>query len=93
MIVAGVIRHDHGRLMRELADEIAPPQLGRLKSELAGRNLDQALDHEGGLRASSTTVGIDRTRVGIDRIHFAMDVRNVVLARQQRAIKISRHRR
>ena len=36
--------------------------------------------------------GIDRRGVGVDRIDLAIDLRNVILARQQRGVEIGRHR-
>ena len=93
VIVAGVIGHDHRRLVRERLDEIALAQFGGLDAHLPRRHLDQPLDHEGRFRPSGAAIGIDRRGVGVDRVHLAIDLRDVVLARQQRAVEIGRHRR
>ena len=92
-IVAGVVGHDHRRLVRERFDEILLPQIGRIDAELARADLDQPLDHEGRLGPPGAAIGIDRHGVGVDRVDLAVDRRNVVLARQQRRVEIGRHRR
>ena len=93
VIVAGVVGHDHRRLVREGLDEVLPAQVGRIDAELARADLDQPLDHEGRLRPSGAAIGVDRHGVGVDRVDLAIDRRDVVLARQQRRIEIGRHRR
>ena len=79
--------------MREAGHEIPPPELRRVELELARRDLDDPLDHEGRLGPPGATIGIDRRGIGIDGIHLGIDGRDVVLARQQRRVEIGRHRR
>ena len=93
LIVAGVIGHDHRRLVRERLDEVLLAQIGRIDAQLARADLDQPLDHEGRLRAAGAAIGVDRHGVGVDRVDLAIDRRDVVLARQQRGVEIGRHRR
>ena len=92
VIIAGVVIHDHRRLVRECPDEVLAPQLRRRRAELAGADLEQALDHERRLGTPGAAIGVDRHGVGIDRIDLAIDVRDVVLPRQQRRVEIGRHR-
>ena len=79
--------------MRERLDEVSPPELGRIAARLAGRLLDQTLDDEGRLRPAGAAIGVDRRGVGVDRVDLAVDGRDVVLAGQQDAIEVGRHRR
>ena len=81
VIVARVVSHNDRRLMRKRFDEIAFPQIGGIDLHLPRRHLDQPLDHEGRFRTSCATISIDRRGIGVDGIHLAIDVRNVVLAR------------
>ena len=92
-IVAGVVGHDDRRLMRERGYEIVAPELGRIAAGLARRDLDEALDDEGRLRASGAAIGVDRRRRRCRRRRPRIDGRDVVLARQQRRVEIGRHRR
>src|ERR1700722_4848311 len=71
--VAGVIGHDHRRLMRERTHEILAAQLRRIAAELAGADLDQALDHEACFRTPGPPIGVDRDRVRVDRVDLAID--------------------
>jgi hypothetical protein len=57
------------------------------------RNFDQAFDDERGFRTARAPIGIDRHGVGIDGVYFAVDGRQIVLARQQRRVEIGRDRR
>ena len=91
-VVAGVVHHDDGRLVRELADEVALSEGRRIDAELARGDLDQPLDHEGRLWAPRAAIGIDRRGVGIDRVDLGIDVRDGILSRQQCRIEIGRHR-
>jgi hypothetical protein len=93
VIVADVVVHDDRRLMRELLDEIPAPQLGRVLAQFAGADFDQPLDHKGRFRAAGAAISVDRHGVGIDGIDLTIDLRDLVLARQQRGVEISRHRR
>ena len=90
-VIARVIGHDDRRLMRERIDEVLPPELGRIVSGFTRRDLDDALDDEGRLRAPGAAIGVDRRGVGVDRVDLAVDARDVVLAREQRRIEIGRH--
>ena len=92
VIVAGVIGHDHRRLVREFVDEVLAPQFGGILPHLPRADLDQPLDHEGRFRTPGAAIGVDRHRIGVDGIDLAIDLRDLVLARQQRGIEISRHR-
>src|SRR5262249_51237616 len=56
VIVAGVVRHDHRRLMREALDEVLLAQVGGIDAQLARADLDQTLDDEGRLRAPGAAV-------------------------------------
>ena len=85
VIVAGVVGHDHRRLVRERLDEVLAPQIRRIHAHLARADLDQPLDHEGRFRPPCPAIGVDRHGVGVDRIDLAIDLRDLVLARQQRA--------
>src|SRR5215831_1514789 len=40
VIIAGVVGHDHRRLMRDRLDEILPAQIGRIHAHLARTDLD-----------------------------------------------------
>ena len=93
VVVAGIVGHDDGRLVRERGDEVLAAELGRVAAGLACRHLHQALDHEGGLRPAGAAVGVDRRGVGVDAVHLAVDRGDIVLARQQRRVEIGRHRR
>ncbi len=92
LIVAGVVVHDHRRLVRKKLDEVLPPQLGGIEPQFACPDLDQPLDHEGRFRPARAPIGVDRHRIGVDGVDLAVDVRDIVLARQQRRVKIGRHR-
>jgi hypothetical protein len=77
--------------VREFGDEVLAPQLGRVQPQLARRGLDHPLDDIARLGPPGPAIGIDRHGVGIDRADIAVNVFDVVLARQQRGIKIGRH--
>ena len=80
--------------MRELADEVLPPQFDRAHVELPRRDLHHAFDDIGRFRPPCPAIGVDRRGVGVDRLHIRVDRRDVVLARQQRRAEIGRrHRR
>ena len=93
IIVAGVVDHDHRGLVREFLTKFLRRSSAGILSEFARADFDQPLDHEGRFRPAGAAIGVDRHGVGIDRIDLAIDLRDVVLARQQRRIEISRHRR
>ena len=93
IVVAGVVLQRDRRLIRELADEVAPAQLRRVDLQLARGGLDQALDDVGRLRPSRAAVGIDRRGVGEHRGHFAVDLRRGVLAGEQRRVQDGRNAR
>ena len=90
--VADVIGHDHGRLVRELRDEVLAAQFGRIDLQLPRRRLHQPFHHETCLGAARAAIGVDRHGVGVDADHLGEDVGDVVLARQQRRVEIGRHR-
>ena len=79
--------------MREARDEVRPPELGRVAPELARRGRHEALDHVGGLGPPRPAISVHRRGVGINGVDLAGDGRDVVLARQQRRVKIGGHRR
>ena len=56
-----------------------------------GRHLDDGLEQIGRLRPPGAAVGIDRRRVGVDRIDRAMDRRRLVLPGEQGGIQVGRH--
>ena len=91
-VVAGVIRHDHRGLVRELADEVLLAEGRRILPELPGRHLDKPLDDEGRLRPPRAAIGVDWRGGRVDAFDLAVDRRDVVLARQQRRVQIGRHR-
>ena len=93
MVVADVIGEDDRRLMWKLRDEVALAQLRGIDPELARPRLHQSLDHERRLRPPRSAIRVDRHGVGVDRVDLAIDVRDVVLAREQRRVQIGRHRR
>ena len=90
LVVAGVVVHDHRRLVGEGADEVDAAQFRRRKTELPRRRLHRPFQQVCGLRPARAAIGIDRHGVGIDRAHIGVDRRNGVLARQQRRIEIGR---
>jgi hypothetical protein len=93
VIVAGVVGHDHRRLMREVLDEVALAQFRGVDAHFTGAHLGQALDHEGRLRPPGAAIGVDRHGVGVDRVDLAIDLRDRVLTRKQGRVEIGRDRR
>ncbi len=91
--VPRVVRHQDRSLMRERLHEVDMSELGRVTAGLSGGDLDDALDEESGLRPAGATIGVDRRGVGVDRVDLAVDVRNVVLPRQERRIGVGRDER
>ena len=92
-VVAGVIGHDDWRLVREARHEILPAELHRVLAEFARCDFHQALDNEGRFRPPCPAISVDRRGVGVDAVHFRVDRRDIVLARQERRVEIGRHRR
>ena len=90
VVVAGVVLQRDRRLIREVADEVAPAELRRVDLQLARRGLYQALDDVGGLGPAGAAVGVDRRGVGEHRGHLAVDLRRGVLAREQRRVQDGR---
>ena len=74
-------------------DQVAAPELGRVDAHLAGGDIDDALHHEGRFRAPGAAHRVDRRGVGVDRLDLAVDVLGGVLALQQGAVEVGRHRR
>ena len=74
--------------MREAGDEVFPAEFRRIHLQFPRRRFNNALQQIRGLRAASTAIGVNWRRVGIDRINFRIDIRNVVLARQKRCVEI-----
>ena len=68
--VAGVIGHDHRRLIREAGDEVLPAQFGRIDLQLPRRGLHQPLEHEARLGPARAAIGVDRRGVGVDADHL-----------------------
>ena len=79
--------------MRELLDEVLLAQIGGIDAQFARGDLHQPLDHEGRLRAAGAAISVDRHGIGIDRIDLAIDRRDLILAGEQGAVEIGRHRR
>ena len=90
-VIARVIGHDDWRLVRKRIDEVLPPELGGILSGFTRCDFDNALDDERRLRAPRAAIGVDGRGVGVDRVDFAIDAWDRVLARKQRPIKIGRH--
>src|ERR1700733_14099039 len=81
-VIARIIGHDDRRLMRERIDEVLPPKLGPVLSGFPRRDFHDALDDKSRFRAPGAAIGVDRRGVGIDRVDFAIDARDGVLARE-----------
>ena len=77
-VLAGVVVGARDRLVRELGDEVAAADLGRVHADLGGEHVDRALDQRGRLRAPGAAVGADRRRVGHDRVEVEVDLRDLV---------------
>ena len=92
IIITGVVAHDHRSLVRELGHKIAAAELRRIKPKLARGNFHQALDHKCCFWPPCAAIGVHRSGVGVNRIHLCIDIRNIILARQQRCVQIGRHR-
>ena len=92
-IVAAIVAHDDGRLVRELGHEVLAAELGGVAADFARGDFHQPLHHEGRLRTARAAIGVDRRGVGVDPVHFRIDGGDIVLARQQRRIEIGRHGR
>ena len=62
LVVADVVGQRHRRIVRELVwlNEVPATQFGWIDAQLAGRHLDDALDHIGGLGSPRATVGVHR---------------------------------
>ena len=92
LVVAGVVHQRDRRLIGEgvLGDEVLAPQLRRIAPGLTGRGLDDGLEQIGRLRPPGAAVGVDRRRVGVDRIDRAMDRRRLVLPGEQGGVEIGR---
>ena len=63
-VIAAVIGDAEGIGMGRGRDEIAPAQVDPVEAMRAGREIDQALDHEHGLRPPSAAIGCGRRCVG-----------------------------
>ena len=81
-IVTGIILKDNRCLMGEHGDEVHPAEFGGIHLEFTRCRFNNPLNHIGGLRPPCTAIGINRCRVGINRVNFGVDVGNIILARQ-----------
>ena len=79
--------------MGKLGDEVLPAQRDRVDPELMRRLVDHPLELEGRLRPARPAIGIDRHRVGEDRLDVHVDERRAVIAGHQRAVQPGRDRR
>ena len=90
-----LVRLRAGDTVREIARNglMGRDRLGALRALAHFQAVDfhQPFDDEGRLRAPGASIRVDRRGVGVDAVDFRIDGGNVVLARQQRRIKISRH--
>ena len=86
-VVAHVVGEADGRRVREAADEVAAPDLGRVDAHLLRRRLDQPLDHVGGFGPARAAVGVDRSGVGEHAGDLAVDLGRSVLAGQQGGVQ------
>ena len=85
--IADIVEQGHRGLIRKRFDEVLAPQRRRLLTQFAGADFDEPFDHEGRFRASGAAIGIDRHRVGVNRVDLAVDVRDLILPGQQRRIE------
>ena len=92
-VIADVVQQRDRRLIRELRDEIAPADLGRIDLHLARRGFHQTLDDVGRFRPAGSAIGVDRRGVGEHRRHLAIDHRRRVLTREQRRVQNRRDAR
>ena len=94
LVVAAVVDHGDLRLEREVlaVDEVPAAELRWVHVEFPRGEVHHALDDERRLRAARAAVGVDRRDVRERALHRAVDGGDVVLARQQRAVEVRRHR-
>ena len=96
LVVAGVVRPAERRLVRELAHEVAAPQLDRVDPQLARRLVDRQLEEGRRLRPPGAAARADRHLVGAragdghagggDRVAAAHQHRGRV--RRRRAVRV-----
>ncbi len=91
VVVADIVGQRDRRRVRELADEIASPNLVLRDSRVHGGLVDDALDHVRRLGPARAAIGVDRRRIGERRRHLAEDRRRRVLAGEQRRIENRRN--
>jgi hypothetical protein len=72
-------------------DEVAPPDLDAIDAEIARRDIDQPLQHEGGFRTAGAAIGVGWHSVRKYHLHLAIDRRGGIDAGEQRAIKVGRN--
>ena len=90
--IAGIVLHQHRRLIGIglLRDHVAAADLDAVDAHLAGRDIDDALDHEGRFGPAGAAIGIDRHGVGEHHLDVAVDRGRGVDAAEQRPIEIGR---
>ena len=67
--------------------EVHAPDLDRVEPELAGDEVDPALDEVGRLGPAGAAVGVDHARVRVDAEHLAVDRREPVRTGQHPAVE------
>ena len=93
VVVAGVVGEGDGGFVRKVArlDEVAAAQIRGIHADFPRRGFHQPFHHVGGFRPAGASVRIHRRGVGEQRLHLHMDGRRLVLAGQQRAVKVGGH--
>ena len=86
-------RKPHRARMGKAAKDVLAPQLQRIHSELAGGDVDAALDQIVRLGLAGAAIGVDRRRVGEHAAGLKCDQRNVVDAAHRARHRHGRHDR
>ena len=95
VVVASVVLQSDRRRVRELVGlyEVSPPDFDGINPQFPGRLVDDPFQLEGRFGSSGAPIGIHRNGVGEDSLHIDVNHRRRVVARHQRAVKVSRHGR
>ena len=92
-VVARVVLQRHRRLVRPGIDEVALADFVLRQAQFPAATRHQSLNQVSGLRSASAAVGVHRRGVGEPGVHFHVDQRAGVLARQERGVQNRGHGR
>ena len=92
MIARIILQHHRGFIGKGVeGDEVAPPDLDAIDTEIARCDIDQPLQREGGFRTAGAAIGVGWHGVRKHHLHLAIDRRGGIDAGEQRAIKVGRN--